>query len=276
MTQGVELKDIEGKSINEVRKIAEEKIQAAQKGLLEAAQIYAICAKQKVDAYARGQLIQRHWEIEHLRGNQPLFMSQAGQDKFIYERFFGNKRHGVFVEIGGFNGWQGSNCYFFEKLLGWTGVIVEASPSKVREISRFRNCQVIHAAIADQDGEADFLDVISGYTQTGGLLSSYPEAILKQVRANPNHKEEIVKVPTLRFDSLLERSGISRIDYCSIDVEGGEKAILQTIDFQKVDISVISLENGSGKESEGYRSMLEPFGYKLIDVIGVDEIYSKI
>ena len=38
------------------------------------------------------------------------------------------KRNGVFIELGGFEGILGSNSFFFERCLNWTGLVVEANP----------------------------------------------------------------------------------------------------------------------------------------------------
>ena len=49
-------------------------------------------------------------------------------DKFFNEIIFKNKTNGYFVEIGAFDGLQGSNCYHFEKFMNWKGIAIEASP----------------------------------------------------------------------------------------------------------------------------------------------------
>lgn len=53
------------------------------------------------------------------------FYSQAGQDQYVYQRFFkvfDNAplgKSGVFVEVGQKNGLKHSNTAFFEVSLGW-------------------------------------------------------------------------------------------------------------------------------------------------------------
>ena len=42
------------------------------------------------------------------------FYSQWGQDKYIYNNFFKNKKDGFFLEIGADDGVRFSNCKFFE------------------------------------------------------------------------------------------------------------------------------------------------------------------
>lgn len=50
------------------------------------------------------------------------YFSQFEQDKFLNEKFFKNKKNGVFIDIGAHNGINLSNTYFFEKKLNWRGI----------------------------------------------------------------------------------------------------------------------------------------------------------
>ena len=94
----------------------------------------------------------RLWQVEKQLGLHSRYFSQAGQDRYLNKRLFRDKRNGTFVEIGGYDGWTGSNYVFFEKVLGWTGLVVEASPQLVRQIGETRSAKVIHAAVSDRDG----------------------------------------------------------------------------------------------------------------------------
>jgi len=143
----------------------------------------------------------RLWQVEKQFGLHSWYFSQAGQDRYLNERVFRNKRDGTFVEIGGYDGWTGSNCVFFEKVLGWTGLVVEASPQLVRRIGETRSARVVHTAIADRDGAAEFLDVTSGLTQMGGLLDHYHAEKLQRIRRDERHSEIAVTVPSTRLDT---------------------------------------------------------------------------
>ena len=94
--------------------------------------MYQLCLRQRnLPAHREGDLRMRLWQVEKQLGLHSRYFSQAGQDRYLNERIFRNKRDGTFVEIGGYDGWTGSNCVFFEKVLGWTGLVVEASPQLV-------------------------------------------------------------------------------------------------------------------------------------------------
>lgn len=228
-----------------------------------------------LDIYALGQLKAHIWELEQIFGHKHIYFSAAGQDEYIYETYFKNKPDGVYLEIGGYNGWRGSNCYFFEKTLHWKGAIVEASPFHTKEISKYRDAQIINAAITDINGKADFIEVLSGKTQMSGLSRYYLQEKLNGVRAYPGHKEQKVEIETMTLGRLLDSLQFKSVDYCSIDVEGAERSILSGFDFKSYDIKIFSIENALGNASQSVRDILVPAGYTLVTVIGDDEIYAQ-
>lgn len=66
---------------------------------------------------------------------------------------------------------------------------------------------------------------------------------------------------------------IRKIDFISIDVEGAELQVLNSINFDKVDISVFMIENNYGLERET-KFLLEK-GYGLLGNIQWDSIFIK-
>ena len=123
--------------------------------LEEARAAYRLCLRHdRLAEHLKGFVRMHLWQVEKQLGLHARYFSQAGQDRYLDERIFRSKRNGTFVEIGGYDGWMGSNCVFFEKVLGWTGLVVEASPQLVQRIGETRRAEVVHAAVADQDGTA--------------------------------------------------------------------------------------------------------------------------
>ena len=83
-------------------------------------------------------------------------------------------------------------------------------------------------------------------------------------------------MPAARLDTLLRAHGIKKIDYCSIDVEGAERAVLRSVDFAEFDIAALSLENNRrGPEPVSYEDIMSPAGYRQVAVLGMDEIWVK-
>lgn len=265
-----------GRSVREVLRECDRQLAAGAADLAETLAILRLCRDSTTDPYRRGGILQRIWQAEKRQGQHQLYFSQAGQDRHLHNRFFKDRTAGVFVEIGGYNGFEGSNCLFLEKFRGWTGVIVEASERLARQIPQTRSQPVIHAAIMDRDGTAEFIEITSGYTQMGGLAESYDESTIEAVRRRQQHEERKVEVPAMRLDTLLRDSGLSKIDYLSVDAEGAERLILGPFDFDEFDISVITTENNSGSEDGSLADILKPAGYRLDAILGVDEVWTRL
>ena len=121
--------------------------------------------------------------IPYSGASQVSFYSQSGQDRFIFNTFFKNKREGTFVEIGANDGIKFSNTYFFEKHLGWQGICIEPMSGPFEELQKNRNCICVKGCITDMPGTKDFL-LITGYSEMlSGLLEKY----------DPRHQRGLIR-----------------------------------------------------------------------------------
>ena len=271
---GFDPRKYHGRRVDEIVRTLEGDIRAV---LQEAREAYRSCLRQeRMPEHLKGYVRMHLWQVEKKLGGRVRYFSQAGQDRYLDEAVFEHKRNGTFVEIGGYDGWTGSNCVYFEKARGWTGLVVEASPRLVQRIGDTRSATVVHAAVSDREGTAEFLDVTSGMTQMSGLLDHYPAKELEEVRRDERHAEAVVTVPATRLDTLLRAHGMKQIDYCSIDVEGAERAVLGSFDFDEFDIAAFTIENNRrGPDPKSYHDIMAPAGYRQVAVFGMDEIWIK-
>lgn len=150
----------------------------------------ALVARLRADrSRARGQIVRELHDVRRrLRPDAYRYVSQAGQDAVV-DRFFQQKREGTFVDVGGFDGVTGSNTFFLELFRGWTGLLVEPVGSQIEVARKVRRCNCERVAIASADGEAEFIEIVEGYTQMSGLASTYDPELLRIVRADRRHKE---------------------------------------------------------------------------------------
>lgn len=252
---------------------ADELCAEAETRLQTAQDIYRQLLERLPESHDRGQVARQAWETDRRLQAAPLYFSEAGQDRFLDEQVFEGKRNGVFIEIGGYDGVTGSTCLFFEAFRDWTGIVVEPVARHAQAAAKIRSSPCIEVAIGPEDGNADLIHITNGYAQMSGLVGSYNEDILKAVRENPSHREEILRVPTRRLDSLIREHGLQHIDYCSMDVEGAELAILSSFPFDEFNISVWTIENATG--SGEIRQVMEANGYDLLTTLGIDEVYKR-
>jgi hypothetical protein len=67
---------------------------------------------------------------------------------------------------------------------------------------------------------------------------------------------------------------VRKVDYLSIDTEGGESKILRSIDLERYDVRVISVENAY--KDPAIPDYLRGFGYRLVNVFAdFDDLYAK-
>lgn len=211
----------------------------------------------------------------YLRPYAPYY-SQCGQDKYLNEKIFKNKKNGFFVEIGAHDGISYSNTYYFEKKLGWKGVCIEPHPDRYAELILNRKALCVQKCIGSFEGQAEFLK-ISGYAEMlSGLKNSYDPRHLARIQKEIEKfggNKEVIKVQVVPLQNILDENNVTYIDFLSLDTEGNELDILQSIDFKRVTIKAIAVEvNFRTKDIYKY---LTGKGYKLLKTLGGDEIYIR-
>ena len=93
------------------------------------------------------------------------------------------------------------------------------------------------------------------------------------VKTGAQPGDKLLDVPCIRLGDLFARHGITRIDYLSVDTEGVEPMALRTIDYEKVEIDVIGIEeNGNRGVLE---KILEPKGYTVCKTLGPDIFFCR-
>ncbi|WP_298369113.1 FkbM family methyltransferase [Azospirillum sp.] len=213
------------------------------------------------------------WEVERSLGRHAPYHGHEGQDAYVHQTFFPDLTNGVFLDIGAYDGVTWSNTLFFERERGWTGLCVEASPTRFAELARNRPGPNLNVALANREGMAEFLDIIDGPAMMGGLSETFDPGQRAFVETLIQDKR-LIQVPVRRLDGLLAEHGVAHVHYCSIDTEGAERSIIESIDFSRVTIDVFSLENA--QDDPTLRALMAERGYdRLCRFFGGDEIYAR-
>lgn len=198
------------------------------------------------------------------------YYSQFEQDKVVYESYFQGKTDGYFVDIGAHDGETFSNSKFFEEQ-GWNGVCVEPNPIVFEQLLLNRECKCIKKAISDKVGQASFFQITEGADMLSGLVDEFTQKGIKNIYSNLESTDsgfDYIEVELDLFDNIVDQP---QIDFLSIDTEGNELKILQTIDFNKYNIKVITLENN--EYDSRFIEFLIPKGFTFVKRLGCDELY---
>ena len=89
-----------------------------------------------------------------------------------------------------------------------------------------------------------------------------------------------MEMQCLPLTSIIKAMGNPTIDYLSLDIEGAEFPVLQSIAFDEVDISVISIEvNHVGQIFDGRKANLDTLmrrnEYEFYKSVEIDDIWVK-
>ncbi len=203
-----------------------------------------------------------------------MFYSQYNEDSIIYEKYFKNyemEGQKYYFEMGAMNGLTYSNTKFYEDTLGWKGILVEPNPFQFSELILNRpNNYLINAICSDQKSPLDFrlcktIPAVSSIKTTQPLDFDYMYY---------NHSQMIdVKYIPISLDTILENSGLTKIDFCIIDVEGHEVHVLNSFSFKfPVVLWLIEFLGDKEKDDEVTRIM-ESNNCKFIEMCARNAIF---
>lgn len=212
----------------------------------------------------------------------PIF-SQYGQDLFVKVYFYNKspKKEYFFVDIGANDGIMFSNTCALEceGPQKWKGVLIEADKNVFEQCVKNRaNTDKYNVALCNIDGEVEFMAIQGSAQMLSGIISEYSKEHLENTYKaieRTGGSYEIVKMQGARFDTIMKNyPDIKEIDYLSIDVEGGELKILQSIDFDKYKIILVGIEDNY-PEASGIHEFMSAQGYKKICRLGCDSFYER-
>ena len=205
--------------------------------------------------------------------------SQFGEDKMMFQSFFCDTCPGrTYVEIGALDGVKYSNTLFLERNFNWHGVLVEGHPENAAKLFHMRGKSgkniIFNEAICSHANIIPF----SGPSGLGtaGVMYDMDESYLRswghRFRNTRNYT-----VPCRPLTALLKLAGIRKIDVFSLDVEGAEYKVLQTMDWS-IDVHVWLVEMSQidrSERNEAIRWLLARNNYieARIDVPGPNRIF---
>ena len=160
-------------------------------------------------------------------------ISQLYQDINVIE-FFNKKENLFFVDIGAYDGITISNTYLLEKQYKWSGICSEPLPEAFKQLINYRDAQCDNNAVLDKTGLTfDFSE--------SGLLSGITKYIDKYIHVKECKKS---KANTITLQDLLKKYKSSNIiHYLSLDTQGSELEILQSVNYSQYTFLYITLEH---------------------------------
>jgi len=195
------------------------------------------------------------------------FSAQVAQDIIAY-LFFKGKTDGFYIDIGANDGISGSTTYWAEQV-GWKGICIEPQKSTFERMKKVRNCALYNCAISNKTQEnAEFISFPDKDTRSG-LADSMSENHIEAAKQFSNMEKKNVSTKTFG-DVMVDFPTVKFIDFLSIDTEGHEMQVLESIDFTKFKFGLITIETEDGSEVVKY---VENNGYKKLMIAGSDCLF---
>lgn len=211
--------------------------------------------------------------------------SQLGEQMVVMNilgRMDQDKLNKVYVDIGAYHPFKGSNTYKLY-LKNWRGIVVDPNPEKINKFSAIRPLDICltNAVIPDN---WDMTEVEMLATGTNDACESITPTLNKNNHLNQDTAEHRYIAKTIKIKDVLEMCAqkLGTPAFMSVDIEGLEGALIQGTDFKRYRVPLLCIEHFLGEFTQGrsvfdYKSSpmiqhLEANGYELVSVCGVSVI----
>ena len=187
----------------------------------------------------------------------------------IYEKYFGYKPDGTFIEVGAFDGLTYSNTYGLAEL-GWYGLYIEAVQEyaeQCRENHKYNKVQVVNACVGV--GKLIHMFISGEYSTSHG---DFARLANKLWDAKYNRT---ILMPSVKLDSIIKLTRLDSmpIDLLVVDVEGSEPEVLSGFSIDTYKPRMVIIEVHEGHNNKLLSSYAEPIN-DYFDRHGYAKVYS--
>jgi FkbM family methyltransferase len=205
-----------------------------------------------------------------------VFNSEHKQDEWLENNYFKGRKDGVFVEFGALDGKLHSNSLFFEQYHNWSGLLIEANPDAFEECRKNRpNAICENLAVGDEYKLVNFEKIEGGLFGWSGVTDYIETQHKDRIKQHiPDKYKQTIKVMMSPLNDILEKHGLFKVDYMTMDVEGAEYFILKKFDFDRFNVDVFDIENNF--DNYPIEKLMNKNGYKKLTRIDINDIYVRV
>jgi FkbM family methyltransferase len=148
-------------------------------------------------------------------------------EELIIRHFFADRRNGFFVDVGCYDWEEDSTTLYLEKHLGWSGIGIDANDGHAVGYAEHRpNTRFLNYLVGDESGGEETFYLADGALGISSASEQWIHDFYRDFGVKSEPKVREVTVPTITLNDLLEQSGVSKIDFLSMDIEGHEPKAL--------------------------------------------------
>ena len=203
--------------------------------------------------------------------------TQFGEDKYIIELFDKNFV-GKFLDVGCYHPTRHNNTYTMYKS-GWSGMNIDLNPLTIELFDFMRPRDInINSGVSDTEIEKKLYFIDELNTQ-----NTLDQNQLNFLKNHHNIKESEIlekKIQTRNLNNILDDHKFYNIDFMNLDIEGHELKVLETLDFNKINIKYLCIEmiennQESVLNNKKIKDLLFQNNFKLIKNFDFNYIYKK-
>ena len=200
-----------------------------------------------------------------VRNNNFKFFSQYDEEIILW-RFFKNKRRGFLVDVGAADGVRYSNSRYLIKFFDWNGILIEPHPEFQKHLhsiyAKSKNVHLCNYAVANKTQTSNFyMYGKDKHAQVSTLSDEFKQRV---IHTHGDKYLEPIKVETMPLKKLLvEYNSPDKIDFMSIDCEGSDMEVLQSMDWVRFEVNLVCIEHSMDKTM--LMEYMNSIGYSYYD-----------
>jgi FkbM family methyltransferase len=189
---------------------------------------------------AVGLLLTRWWtrstDADWLRDAYGPDKHSFNVEEWVIRDFFKDKRNGVFVDVGSADARNGSNTFYLESKLGWSGIAVDALSEYGESYKKFRPQTRFYVGFVGDTSQGRITMYVS---PTRTESSSFSKPFADFYATSPVQSRE---VPTVRLTDLLDDAGVTTVNFVSMDIELAEPKALAGFEIERFRPDLVCIE----------------------------------
>lgn len=200
--------------------------------------------------------------------------SQYGEDYLIW-KYFEEKKEGLIIEIGAFDGIYFSTSKALEDL-GWKSICIEPNPEMYNKLVSNRPHSICsNYVLIDNESQKESIFHIEPLGLYSGI---HPNKNLEKIYADKEYELKLnqIRLPASTLNKVLKNNNIieNQIDCITIDVEGNELSILKGFDLEYYQPKLLIIEANTEKDENSIITYLVNFNYHLTQKNKVNLIFT--
>ena len=183
--------------------------------------------------------------------------AQDAEELYLLEKIsveHGQDYKGFYVDIGAHHPYRLSNTHW-AYTRGWSGINIEPNADAIALFEKVRDRDInVNCGIGYEEKTMKY------YKFEDASFNTFDEGEFAGLRV----PKEVIDVPVLRLETVLDQYQVNKIDFLDIDVEGLEMQVLQSNNWEKYKPAYILIEQKRIFLSELVESEIYQYLKKLV------------